>query len=98
MYSDSDIASVFQFLKDTPEGPLRKMMVGADLTENQFRLFLKVVRGCPEPIFIEMFKAEDFPKIRMTPAELPMRETLWPICKKKLAVLGLLAASTKAAA
>ena len=98
MFSDTDIQSVYDFMKDTPEAPLRKMMVGGEMTEAHFRMMLKVVRGCGAPEFIEAFKAESIPKLRLSPAEYPLKETLWPVCKRKLESLGLLIASTAKAA
>lgn len=90
MYSDSDVMSVYSYLKGTPEGPLRKMMVGGQFAEAHFRVLLKIVRGCAEAEFIEMFNTEGMPKIRLSAAELPLKETLWPLTKMKLTELGLL--------
>ena len=98
MFSDTDIQSVYDFMKDTPEAPLRKMMVGGELTEAHFRMMMKIVRGCGAPEFIEAFNQESIPKIRLNPAEYPLKETVWPICKRKLEGLGLLASSTAKAA
>jgi hypothetical protein len=93
MYSESDIISVYSFLKDTPEGPLRKMLVGGELSEAHFRLMLKVVRACPANEWVEAFNGESIPKVRLQPAEYPLKETLWPIAKRKLESVGLLAKS-----
>jgi hypothetical protein len=90
MYSDTDIQTVFSFLKDTPEGPLRKMLVGGEMSEAHFRLLMKVVRACSDSEWLEAFNGESVPKVRLQPAEYPMRETLWPICKRKLESVGLL--------
>lgn len=98
MFAESDIVSVYQFLKDTPEGPLRKMMVGGEMTENHFRLLMKVVRGCSQTEFVECMNSESLPKIRLAPAEVPMKETIWPICTRKWSSLGLLGAPAAKAA
>jgi hypothetical protein len=98
MFSESDILSVFNFMKDTPEGPLRKMLVGGEMTDAHFRLLLKVVRGCGAPEFVEAFNSESIPKVRLTPAEYPLKETMWPVCKKKLQSIGLLNATAAKAA
>ena len=90
MFAESDVSSVYSFLKDTPEGPLRKMLVGGEMTEAHFKMMMKIVRGCPEGEFVEAFNNESIPKIRLVPAEYPMKETIWPICKRKLVSVGLL--------
>ncbi len=98
MYQDSDIMSVFNFLKDTPEGPLRKMMVGGEMTDGHFRLLMKMVKSGGDSQFMECFQSEGMPKIRMTPQELAMKETIWPIAKRKWVELGLLSSQDSKAA
>lgn len=98
MYSESDIISVYSFLKDTPEGPLRNMLVGGAMTDGHFRLLMKIVRSCPQAQFIESFNNESVPKVKLTPAEYPLRENLWPLAKEKFVSLGLLTNSIKQAA
>lgn len=90
MFAESDITSVYSFLRETPEGPLRKMLVGGEMTEAHFKMLMKMVRACPEGDFIAAFNDESIPKIRLMPAEYPMKETIWPICKRKLSAVGLL--------
>ncbi len=98
MYSETDVQSVYDFMKDTPEGPLRKMLVGGELTDAHFRMMMKIVRGCGAPEFIEAFNSESIPKIRLNPPEYPLKETLWPVCKRKLQSIGLLNATAAKAA
>lgn len=90
MFSQSEILSVYNFLKDTPEGPLRKMLVGEELSDAHFRVLLKITRNCSEEEFVDAFNNESIPKVRLTPAEYPLKETVWPISKKKLQGVGLL--------
>lgn len=94
MYTDQDISGVLSFIQSTPEGNLRKMLVGADLTEVHFRLLLKVAKGGSEADFISAFQAETLPKIRLSPAEIKIKEGFWGVCKKKLGSLGLLSLSS----
>lgn len=96
MHSETDISSVYDYLKDTPESALRKMMVGQDFNENYFRVLMKIVRGCSQNEFIEVMNAETIPKVRLTPAEVPLKEHIWPLTKKKLSLLGLLGPEIKA--
>lgn len=97
MYSNNDISGVYSFLNSTPEGQLRKMLVGGKLTEPHFRLLIKMSKTCKENDFIDMFSAEGFDKVTVTPRETPLKENFWPICKGSLEGLGLLSL-TKAAA
>src|SRR5688572_7731711 len=96
MYSESDIISVYNFLKDTPEGPLRKRLVAGEFSDGHFRWLMKVVRSVPQPDFVEAFNSESMPKVRMTPSEHPLREKMWPMCKGKFLSLGLLATAKAA--
>jgi len=96
MYSHNDVSGVFSFLNSTPEGNLRKMLMGGELTENHFRLLIKMVKTCPEPEFIDMFMNEGFGKIKMSSKENLMKERFWMICKKKLEGMGLLSLSQAA--
>ena len=96
-HTPEEILSVCQFLKQTPEGNLRKMLVDAQLTDAHFRLFMKLAKGGPEADFVEAFTNENMGKLRLNAKENPLREVLWPVCKKKLTALGLLPAAAKAA-
>ena len=98
MYSQSEIVSVLNFLKDTPEGPLRKMLVGDGVSDGHFRILLKIVRSCSEEEFVDAFNNESIPKVRLSPAEYPLKEAVWSVCKKKLQTVGLLGPGDKAAA
>ncbi|MEK6553618.1 MAG: hypothetical protein AABZ31_00110 [Bdellovibrionota bacterium] len=97
MHSNEDIANLYSFLKQTPEGALRKMLVAADLTDGHFRLLVKLAKGADEAAFTECFNSEGFGQMRLSAKELPMKETFWPICKKKVMSLGLISAEKKAA-
>jgi hypothetical protein len=90
MHSDQDITSARDFIHSTPENSLRKMLVGGELTEVHFRLLMKLVKGSPVAEFITLFQTETLPKIRLSPAEIKIKEHFWPVCKKKLSAMGLL--------
>jgi hypothetical protein len=96
MYSNDDISSLHSFLTQTPEGALRKMLLGAEMTEAHFRLLVKLAKGADEANFIECFNGENMGQLRLSPKEAPLKETFWPACKKKFSALGLIKA-TKAA-
>lgn len=97
MHSNEDIANLYSYLKQTPEGALRKMLVAADLTDAHFRLLVKLAKGADEAAFTECFNSEGFGQLRLGAKELPLKDTFWPICKKKVMALGLISAEKKAA-
>ena len=97
MYSNEDIANLCNYLKQTPEGALRKMLVGADLTDGHFRLLVKLAKGADEAAFIECFNSEGFGQLRLSAKEVPLKDNFWAICKKKVISLGLISAEKKAA-
>jgi len=97
-YTPDQVSGVLNYLKQTPEGPLRKMMVGGELTEAHFRILMKLAKGGPESDFLEAFNNETMAKLRLTPKESPLRDNFWTICKKKIVGMGLLPSETKAAA
>jgi hypothetical protein len=90
MYSDQDVIGVLGFIKSTPESSLRKMLVNGELTEVHFRLLMKMAKQGAESEFVSVFQAETLPKMRLSPAEIKIKENFWPICKSKLAGTGLL--------
>jgi len=98
MHSTDDIKSLYSFLNQTPEGPLRKMLVGGkDFTDAHFRVLLKLAKGGPENEFIDCFTAENFGKLRLSTKEAVLKEGFWPVIKTKCSSLGLLGPATKAA-
>ncbi len=90
MHSPDEIKGVCDFLKNTPEGSLRKMLVTGDVTDAHFRILMKLAKGGPETDFIDAFSKGDMGKLRLSPKEAPLKDNFWPICKKKLISLGLL--------
>lgn len=98
MYSADDISSVYNYLVHTPEGPLRKMLVDSNMTDTHIRLLAKLAKGAPESEFAECFMAENFGSLRLSAAEIKIREHFWGTCKMRLESLGLLASSMQKAA
>lgn len=62
-------------------------------------LMLKVVRACNEAQFTEHFEKQDFPKVKMGPADQKIKEKFWSECMVTWNNRGLLtpAVATKAA-
>ena len=80
MFSQDDISTLYGFLRSTSEQNLKKMLLGGQMNEAYFKVLMKVVRATTEAEFIQHFEAASFPKIKMSAQEIPMKETLWPIC------------------
>lgn len=97
--SQYDVASVYQFLLHTPEQGLRKMLVdNKPFSDVHFNLMLKIIRGCDEAAFTQHFEKCDFPKVKMGPAEMKIKEKFWADCVSCLNSRGLLSPAQKAAA
>ncbi len=86
-----DYNGLYQFLHQTPEQGLRKMLVDPKgFTEVHFNLLIKTVRACPEPEFAGHAQKETFPKLRLSPAETKIKDTFWKECNKTCISRGIL--------
>ncbi|MGZ3770109.1 MAG: hypothetical protein ACXVCP_13855 [Bdellovibrio sp.] len=95
-----DVPGLYNFLLHTPEGGLRKMFVdNKPFTEAHFNLMMKVIRACDEAHFTEHFEKQDFPKVKMGPADIKIKEKFWTDCMTTWNNRGLLtpAVATKVA-
>jgi hypothetical protein len=95
-----DIPNLYQFLTQTPEGGLRKMLVdGKPMTEVHFNMMMKVIRHGAEADFVKFCESGTFPPVRLNPKESALKETFWNDCLKTFGARGLLqpGGSTKAA-
>lgn len=89
--SQYDMQSIYDFLLHTPEQGLRKMLVdGKPMTEVHFNLLMKIVRNTKLDDFSNHFEKEDFPKIKLGPAEQKLKEKFWKECVTALNARGLL--------
>lgn len=98
--SQYDVPGLYEFLVHTPEAGLRKMFVdGKAFTETHFNLMMKIVRAGGEAQFVEHFEKQDFPKIKMGPADVKIKEKFWGEAMNVWNSRGLLspAVATKAA-
>jgi hypothetical protein len=76
-----DTQSLHDFLCSTPEGGLRKMLVDKkNITDVHFNLLMKIVRAGEAEQFGEMVEKKEFPRIRMSPAEMKLKEKFWDEC------------------
>jgi hypothetical protein len=97
--SQYDLVSLFDFLQHTPEQGLRKMFVdGKPMTDVHLNLLLKIVRNCKQEEFAKHFEAEDFPKIKMGPADYKIKEKFWKDCVESFNSRNLLSPAVAAKA
>jgi len=90
MFSSDDLKSLHSFLKSTGEGNLKKMLVGAKMSEAHLRLLVKVARATKEDEFAAHIEADTFPKVKFAPAETTIKEGFWTVCTDACAKVGLL--------
>ncbi len=97
--SSYDYAGLYQFLHQTPEQGLRKMLVDQkSFTDLHFNLMLKIVRGCTEADFAMHAEKADFPKVKMGPADHKIKEKFWGDLTTVCSSRGILGPAQKAAA
>ena len=98
MNSNYDASLVYQFLINTPESALRKMLIDKAFTEIHFNLLIKVLRNSNEPQFCDHFSNSTFPKAKYNANEINLKEKFWDECVKALNTHGLLSPAQKSAA
>lgn len=86
-----DSESLYDFLVNTPESGLRKMLIDrVSMTDVHFNLLLKIVRaGDAQALGLHLEK-KDFPRLRTSPAEEKIKEKFWDACVATLLERGLL--------
>lgn len=100
MASQYDLSGLYEFLSQTPEQGLRKMVVdGKPMTDVHFSMLLKVLRSGGQNEFCEHADKKDFPKIKFSPAETKLKDKFWDDCFTTFKNRGFLnqAVPTKAA-
>lgn len=98
--SQYDVPNLYNFLHQTPEAGLRKMLVdNKPFSEVHFNMMMKVVRACNESQFTEHFEKQDFPKCKFSANEIKLKEKFWSDAMTCWNSRGLLtpAVATKAA-
>ncbi len=86
-----DFQSLHDFLTQTPEQGLRKMLVDQKtFTEAHLSLLLKVVRTGPAENMQKHFEAKDFPKTKLSPSETKIKEKFWGDLELTLKARGIL--------
>lgn len=89
--SQYDTQGLYDFLFNTPESGLRKMLIDKkNMTDVHCNLLLKIVRAVNAEQFGMLYEKKDFPRIRMSPAEMKLKEKFWDDCTACLLERGIL--------
>lgn len=89
--SNFDIAALHDFLTQTPEQGLRKMLVDSKtFTDVHFNMLIKIVRGSSNTQFADFCAKNEFPKIKFSANEIKLKENFWQTCIKVCDSRGIL--------
>jgi len=94
MNTDYDANMVYQFLTQTPESALKKMLVDNTFLDLHFTMLMKIVRSSDEGKFCDYFYNSTYPKTKFNAKEITAKENFWPDCIKALDSHGLLSPAT----
>lgn len=94
MNSNYDANLLHQFLTQTPESALRKMLVDKQFSEQHFNMLVKILRSTNEEQFCENFTNATFPKAKFNANEINLKDKFWDDCVKALNSHGLLSPAT----
>jgi hypothetical protein len=89
MLQSNDLVSVYEFVKATGEGNLRKMMTGPKMTAAHVGLLLKVVRASKSDEFVKYCETNAYPKMKFNDQETKIRDTFWATACDCFIQLGL---------
>lgn len=98
MNTNYDANLVYQFLTQTPESALRKMLTDKNFTEIHFNMLIKVLRASNEAQFCDYFYNSTYPKAKFNANEINLKEKFWSDCVACLNSRGLLSPAQKVAA
>jgi hypothetical protein len=98
MNTNYDANMVYQFLTQTPESALRKMLVDKSFSEVHFNILIKTLRAGNESQFCDHFYNGTYPKTKFNANEINLKEKFWADCIQCLNSRGLLSPAQKVAA
>ena len=94
-----DLENLYQFLTQTPESGLRKILVdNKPMSDVHFNILMKVTRSCKCSDFASHFEKGDFPKVKFSTNENTIKEKFWNDVTATLLSRGLLTEAAKKAA
>ena len=98
MNSNYDANLVYQFLLNTPESALRKMLIDKSFSDVHFNVLMKILRNSNESQFCDHFYKSTYPKAKYNGNEINLKEKFWDQCIVALNAHGLLSPAQKSAA
>ncbi len=98
MSYEEEMNTLHNFLLQTNEGNLKRMLVDGNMTEAHLRLLLKIAKNVGHSEFKGCYEREDFPKVKMSASENDIKEGFWAVCKSTLQSRGLIGATPAAQA
>ncbi len=98
MNTNYDANLVYQFLTQTPESALRKMLTDKSFSEIHFNMMIKILRSGGEAQWCDHFYNSTFPKAKFNGNEVALKEKFWTDCVTALNSHGLLSPAQKSAA
>ena len=98
MNTNYDANMLHQFLTQTPESALRKMLIDKSFSEIHFNMMMKVLRSTNEEQFCDHFNNSTYPKAKFNANEINLKEKFWNDCTTALNSRGLLSPAQKSAA
>jgi protein tyrosine/serine phosphatase len=96
MLTPNDLATVYDFIKQTGESNIKKMMTNGKMTATHVGLLLKVIRNSKVEEFAKYYETNSFPKTKYSNEEDKLKEKFWETAVDSFVGLGL-AAHVKAA-
>lgn len=94
MNSNYDANMIYQFLTQTPESALRKMLIDKSFSDVHFNMLIKTIRSTNEEQFCAHFYNCTFPKAKFKADEINLKEKFWGDCVQCLNSRGLLSPAT----
>jgi hypothetical protein len=89
--SHYDFAGLHDFLINTPEGAIRKMLIDKKgMTDVHCNLLFKIARATNAQQFSQHFDKKDFPRVRTNPSEDKIKEKFWDECEATFVDRGIL--------
>ena len=98
MYSSDELKSLHGFLRTTPEAGLKGMLVGGKMTETHLKALMKVVRAANEDEWVTHWELRTFPRVKLNPQEVAVKENFYTVCGDACAKVGLLTSGAVKAA
>jgi hypothetical protein len=92
MSFQEDLNTLHNFLMQTSESNLKRMLVDAKMTDAHLRLLIKIAKSSGHEELKACIENKTFPRVKFSPVESKLKETFWDVCLATLQSRGLLGA------